>query len=419
LVRFVAELRKLMYLIFASFWSFIWTMVLLMMLTYMVAVFVTELVVESTDSNGNQDTQLSYWFGTLGDSVHSLYQAIAGGTDWGDMSSSLMTHVSPWCGVLFGMYVAFAMLVLLNLVTGVFVDGAFRLTKSDKQAEIVRQIHKAFQSSDEDHLGAIKLDAFRTQLETPDMKSVFAAIEMSVKRAEDLFKILDEDGNEELTAEEFANGSLQLQGQAKSLDLALMSQQVARGFANIHRCFEVMLGPDLPAWEDCRNVTNIVDRDRRTTSMGEYSRSDRGGVSLISRSSSSRASSSGGGSSISRAEVDSPKSRQKQAFNMTSTTTNDELRRLASTSEEIQDVASGNDRGRSPGRREGPSATSATLSSGGSSPMKPPDLPGCPPLPTNSDEDDDNDFDEDEARRRFSKDRPIAGVPGRARAPIT
>merc|ERR1719203_1020864 len=46
LVRFVTELRKLTYLIVASFWSFMWTVFLLLMLTYIVAVFFTQVVAD-------------------------------------------------------------------------------------------------------------------------------------------------------------------------------------------------------------------------------------------------------------------------------------------------------------------------------------------------------------------------------------
>jgi len=229
LVRFVIELRKLLYLIIASFWSFIWTGVLLTILTYIVALFFTQMVV---DHDLYADEQVMGYFGSLGDSLFSLYKAITGGADWEVMSNCLVRTISPWMGVVFALYVSFAVLVLLNLVTGVFVDGAMKLSKDDKEAELLRKVNRAFKDKDIDS-GKITWEDFSEKYLSQEMHDLFKAMEINISRAEELFKVLDEDRSGSVTAEEFAVGALKLQGPATALDLAMMAQQQQRDLVTL------------------------------------------------------------------------------------------------------------------------------------------------------------------------------------------
>merc|ERR1719296_110381 len=83
------------------------------------------------------DIVLSEYFGSTSRSVYTLYKSVSGGIDWQDVSDPLMTQISPWLGVVFTGYSAFAVLVLLNLVTGMFVEAAHKLSKSDKETELL------------------------------------------------------------------------------------------------------------------------------------------------------------------------------------------------------------------------------------------------------------------------------------------
>merc|ERR1719235_3060013 len=62
--------------------------------------------------------------------MFSLFQAITGGRDWNELSDPLV-DIHPVLGFLFAMYIAFAVLCVLNVVTGVFVEH----TESDSILE--------------------------------------------------------------------------------------------------------------------------------------------------------------------------------------------------------------------------------------------------------------------------------------------
>merc|ERR1712039_352843 len=94
---------------------------------YCVAIYFTELAIDLNDHEGIEDIRV-HW-GTVEDSVLSLYMAITGGDDWRnfiDVFTLAPDYYWSAC-LIFTAYVAFAVMVLLNLVTGVFVDGAQRI----------------------------------------------------------------------------------------------------------------------------------------------------------------------------------------------------------------------------------------------------------------------------------------------------
>lgn len=235
--RFVVELRKVLYLVIASFSSFIWTALLLLMLTYVIGIFFTQVVLDSSISAPEDVPKSSIlvakYFSNTGTSMLSLYQAITGGVDWGDLQHPLDRQISPLMSVVFAAYVAFAVLVLLNLVTGVFVDGAMRLSKEDKQLELIKKVRRAFGQVDSNSTGDITWREFTEKFLCQEMEEVFKAIEINMARAEDLFKFLDQDGSGSLSVEEFAIGAINLQGPAKALDLAMFSIQQRTLLANI------------------------------------------------------------------------------------------------------------------------------------------------------------------------------------------
>ena len=136
MVHLVPELKSMVCLISASMISFFWAVVLFVLLIYCVAVYFTEL---ATDLRvGADDTRLGQYWGSLGSSFLSLFQAISGGDDWANFIDVLEDSSQTLNTLVFSLYVLFATLVMLNLVTGVFVEGAQRILKDDKEAELLR-----------------------------------------------------------------------------------------------------------------------------------------------------------------------------------------------------------------------------------------------------------------------------------------
>lgn len=84
-IRFISELKKVVYLIIGSLPSFFWAMVLLTLLIYILAVFFTQLVADSfspQDATSEHWSELNRFFGSTLTSCLTLYKAVSGGVDW-------------------------------------------------------------------------------------------------------------------------------------------------------------------------------------------------------------------------------------------------------------------------------------------------------------------------------------------------
>jgi len=236
MVRLIPELKSMVYLIAASMWSFFWTVVLLLLLMFGVAVYFTELVSDYRRETFNQgrllvddggepqtlEELLTEQWGSISASVLSLYQAILGGVDWKTITDPVSEYVSSTTIPIFCIYIAFATLVMLNLVTGVFVEGAQRIIREDRDAELVRQVRKMFAMTDNDDDRELSWEEFEGHINDKRMNEYFKAVDLSRQDARDLFRLLDNDSSGSLSAEEFVQGCIRLRGPARSVDLMTM-----------------------------------------------------------------------------------------------------------------------------------------------------------------------------------------------------
>jgi len=258
LVNVVQELNKLVYLIIGSLWSFLWTVALLLLMTYIGGVFFTQLVADFRREPGAAESvserDLPRFFGSLGGSVLSLLAATSGGLDWTEVLVPLMQDISPLLALVFLLYIAFSVLVIMNLVTGVFVDGAKRLTNNERERELLRKVERCFLLSDLDTDRLITWDEFHAQLETPQMYEFLKSVDFNHIEAATLFALLDRDNTGSLTAEEFVQGTLRLRGSAKAFDLAALQhecRQQARWLrAHASRVEELLARERAPAQEE-------------------------------------------------------------------------------------------------------------------------------------------------------------------------
>lgn len=188
-------------------------------------------------TNEFNDDVHQYW-GSLGDSIMSLYWSITGGADWADLIAPLVDETGNQThNILFSMYIAFSVMVIMNLVTGVFVEGAQRLSKEDKDRELVRMAYHTFNMVDDDGSADVSADEFNANIANGSMDDYLLAIELSKEDAVDLFQLLDQDGGGSISVEEFVDGCLRLKGPSRQADVARCLVAVQE---LTHNCTETM-----------------------------------------------------------------------------------------------------------------------------------------------------------------------------------
>merc|ERR1712048_853369 len=145
---------------------------------------------------GDQIEEIYSYWGSLGDSIMSLFWSITGGQDWADLINPLVGQTENQLhNIIYSMFIAFSTMVVMNLVTGVFVDGAQRLSKEDRDRELLKMAYKIFNVNVVD-LGRgaeVSEDLLDSLMREGKMDGFLKAVDLQRRDGYDLFKMLDED----------------------------------------------------------------------------------------------------------------------------------------------------------------------------------------------------------------------------------
>merc|ERR1712217_913911 len=129
-------------------------------------------------------------FGSLSLTVYTLFKSISGGIDWGDAADPLLT-VSPVFGFLFVMYVAFVLLCVLNIITGVFVENANKIITHDEDNVIretlearmrwIGEVQALFAEADVDGNGTLAWPEFKEKADDVRVLALFSKLGIDVE----------------------------------------------------------------------------------------------------------------------------------------------------------------------------------------------------------------------------------------------
>mmetsp|Transcript_46384 Transcript_46384/g.110472 ORF Transcript_46384/g.110472 Transcript_46384/m.110472 type:complete len:611 (-) Transcript_46384:105-1937(-) len=125
------ELRVMLNSISASLRSLLWSIVMIAVFYFIFAIVFLNATVsymKSADPDDAKTEQILQLYGSLSDCMLTLYMASMGGADWGDLGEPLKKVGMPYY-YLFLFYIAFMLLAVLNIVTGIFVDTAIRASE--------------------------------------------------------------------------------------------------------------------------------------------------------------------------------------------------------------------------------------------------------------------------------------------------
>jgi len=172
-------------------------------------------------------------FGNVGSSMLSYYKATCGGTGWGTYFEALRRAggVNHW---MFLLAVAFTQIAVFNIMTGVFVENAFKNAQPDRQAMALEQRRQQQRESDElysllktvdaDGTNTVSLDEFLQLVDDPRLHSILEVMQLDIKDAQLLHDMLNRSTRGGDVSLEFLTDSLlNMKGPAMSVDVqALM-----------------------------------------------------------------------------------------------------------------------------------------------------------------------------------------------------
>lgn len=176
-------------------------------------------------------------FGTIARCAYTLIQVILGGVNWGEVTD-VMLQVGPLNTIILLVFIIFAMLAVLNIITGVFVDGAMKTQDAQKDYLIEQelkardvyyeQLRDLFMALDADGSGLITLAEVVAALHDKELNAHLSVLGVSLHDAHRLFTLLDKDLSGSIAIEEFVGGVVRLRGNAQSMDLLDVAQDVKK-----------------------------------------------------------------------------------------------------------------------------------------------------------------------------------------------
>jgi len=257
-IRFIRELRLMVCSLLGALKSLGWAIILLMIILLIFGVFFTDgtvtYCVKHNAMEEESTMELRKYFGTLSSSTVALYMAMSGGEDWATILRPLEKLPGEYW-FFFLVFITFAILAVMNVITAVFVETAMQSSQNDREAvvqqelehkgELIAIMQQVFAELDTNNSGALSLNEFEQHIEDEKILAYLSTLELDVNQVRTLFLLLDVDQTGEVDLEEFVNGCLRLKGGAKSLDMAILKYQAEWMVHNL-LALQKLVGERLP-----------------------------------------------------------------------------------------------------------------------------------------------------------------------------
>jgi len=240
LLQFFSELRIMARCVLGSGLALFWSFMLLCGFTLVFSILVVQqftlfLSDNYTDLDSSYMSKVQTHFGSVRQTVLSLFMGISGGADWGDLYDIVV--LTGWLNSsLFLVYILMVWMSITNIIISIFVDRAMKLAQPDMDALLlakrksdllhVQDLKSVFAAMDENHSGTLSAEELRRCIQDVRMASVFEMKGLDIKDAEVFFSMLTSmSGTDEVDVHTFLTGWLKLKGPATSLDLYTLQFQ--------------------------------------------------------------------------------------------------------------------------------------------------------------------------------------------------
>jgi len=248
-MRFFRELRVMVYSLVQSFFAITWALIVLLILMYLFGIVVMQgVTLELRHDDPQPETAIRVAarsrYSNMFQTLLTLLACITSGVDWNEASRPL-GDISWVYELLFGFYITFVVIGVLNVLTGIFVERASELHGLDRdlviQAELRRnesffsEMKKIFEEADLDGSNTISWEEFRDYLKNKEVRAYLATQQLDAYDARQLFNILDLEDGQEIGIEEFIMGCARLRGLAKSVDVVALLRESRQFHAKVRK----------------------------------------------------------------------------------------------------------------------------------------------------------------------------------------
>lgn len=231
LVRGLRELRFILNSILGSVRSTVWSLMLVFVFTYTFGLVFLQAAagyLAQDDVPLHVEEGLRMYWGSLTRSMLSLLMASTGGEDWGPVAQPLL-DIGLSCYFIFLFYLISFLFIVMNTVTGLFVEATMNQSTQDhaliiqaeldKKNEYIAKLQDLFDEMDLDKDGMIDALEFTGCLDDPRMQAFVTSLNIDASDAMSFFKMLSSGSASGVDLETFVVGCIKLRGEARSMDI--------------------------------------------------------------------------------------------------------------------------------------------------------------------------------------------------------
>ncbi|CAE7896910.1 Sodium channel protein type 10 subunit alpha [Symbiodinium microadriaticum] len=238
-VALFRQLRLLVTTCVASIGALFWSMVMLFLIKLGFALIICQALQSYIlDESNDMDTRLemNWLYGSFLKALYTMFEVTHAGS-WPTRVRPVVDKVSPWYCIPFLGYITLVVFAVIRVVTALFLKEtlASAANDADMQIEENRRTAKNYQEKLEDLFRAVDEDGndwlsaeeFIRALSLPSVQRYLAILDLKVSDCRPLFEILD-DGDGKITIAEFCQGLNQIKGHARALDMVVLQRESAK-----------------------------------------------------------------------------------------------------------------------------------------------------------------------------------------------
>jgi hypothetical protein len=215
-----------------------WSCVLLLIVQMFIAMICWFILTETyfyNENNPIEERRMVFeYFGSFSRAMLTMFEMTL--ANWPPVCRLLVEYVNEWfmlfC-IVHKLTIGFAVIGVIN---GVFMQETFRVASTDdrimvrdREREVkiyAAKMKRFFEAADDSGDGCLDIDEFKAVMSDPGILFWLASMQITVRDPEKLYKLLDVDGDGELTCEEVVKGFMGLRGAAKTADILMIKQEL-------------------------------------------------------------------------------------------------------------------------------------------------------------------------------------------------
>ncbi|CAK9083404.1 Sodium channel protein type 10 subunit alpha (Peripheral nerve sodium channel 3) (PN3) (Sensory neuron sodium channel) (Sodium channel protein type X subunit alpha) (Voltage-gated sodium channel subunit alpha Nav1.8), partial [Durusdinium trenchii] len=223
--------------------SLCWAMVLLGLLMSMGSLLIGNLLQDFiADDSGDDDHRLWLWehYGTAYRATWTLFRVTFAG-NWPHFCDPVV-ELSEVFSLFFFLYITIVVFAVLRVITAIFLKDTLDAAQNDAEqlvmdrmalkSKLINRLEGVFKVMDHEGTGIITEERLSQILANPKVAAYFATLELDISEGRALFHLLD-NGNGEVTQDEFISGILRCKGQARAIEQVAMHSKTFQKSYNL------------------------------------------------------------------------------------------------------------------------------------------------------------------------------------------